>query len=115
MFSVDVRQIGQAWVLGLRGELDFHSAVQLREAVDTLLGEQQPLLMVIDCAALEYCDSTGITGLIKVHQRLSASAGVLRLAAVPGSVARVFALTGLAELIAVHDTAQDALLADAGE
>jgi anti-sigma B factor antagonist len=113
VFSVDVRPSGPAWVLVLRGELDFHSAVQLREAADTVLAGQPPLV-VIDCAALDYCDSTGITGLIRIHQRLSACGGALRLAAVPGSVARIFALTGLADVIAVHRTASDALSAADG-
>ncbi len=33
MFAVEIRQPGQAWLVSLRGELDFSSAVQLREAV----------------------------------------------------------------------------------
>ncbi|WP_328321546.1 STAS domain-containing protein [Streptomyces sp. NBC_00388] len=115
MFSVDIRPSGQARIVALRGELDYESAVQLREATDTLLGgPQPPPLVVIDCAALRFCDSSGISGLIRIYQRLSAGGGVLRLAALPGAVARAFALTGLEQVMAVHTTAREALYAGGG-
>ncbi|MHA6757339.1 STAS domain-containing protein [Streptacidiphilus sp. PAMC 29251] len=113
MFSVETRPAGLAYVLALRGELDFHSAVQLREAAETALaGPQPPPLMVVDCTAMTFCDSSGIGCLIGIYQQLSARGGALRLAAVPASVARLFALTGLNQVMAVHDTAREALEAD---
>ncbi|GAA2775692.1 STAS domain-containing protein [Streptomyces rameus] len=115
MFSVDVRPDRQASVLALRGELDHHSVVQLREAADAILSRPRPaMLVVIDCTALEFCDSSGIGGLISVYQRLSVHGGTLRLAAVPGSVARVFKLTGLEHVISVYSTADAALIAGSG-
>ncbi|WP_327676979.1 STAS domain-containing protein [Streptomyces sp. NBC_00467] len=115
MFSVDVRPAAQAYVLVRRGELDLHSAVQLQDAADTALtGPHPPALVVIDCAALNFCDFSGICGLIRVLPRLSAYGGVLRLGAVPGSIARVFELTGLDQVIAVFATAQEALAAGDG-
>ncbi|MEU6479141.1 STAS domain-containing protein [Streptomyces sp. NPDC047017] len=115
VFSVDVRPVGAATVLGLRGELDFDSAVQLHEAADAVL-VQRPVtkLVVVDCASLEFCDSSGIGALVRVHQRLSGADGLLRLAAVPASVARVFTLTGLHQVIAMHATTQEALAAGWG-
>jgi anti-anti-sigma factor len=102
-------------VLALRGELDHHSVVQLREAADAILSRPHPaILVVIDCTALEFCDSSGIGGLIGMYQRLSAHGGTLRLAAVPGSVARVFKLTGLEHVISVYSTADDALTVGSG-
>jgi anti-anti-sigma factor len=115
VFSVDSKPSEHAWVLALRGELDLYSTVQLREAADAVLtGPQSASLVVVDCTALDYCDSTGITGLIQLHQRLAGHGGVLRLAAVPASVARIFALTGLDQVISVHGTAYDALSAQDG-
>ncbi|MFD3546523.1 STAS domain-containing protein [Streptomyces sp. NPDC058655] len=115
MFSVDVKRTEQSCVFALRGELDFDSAVQLQEAADLVLtGPQQPRLVVVDCTALAFCDSSGIGGLVKIYQRLSAHGGALRIAAVPGSVARVLALTGLDRAIPVHPTAESALSADGG-
>ncbi|MCY0922911.1 STAS domain-containing protein [Streptomyces sp. H27-G5] len=80
MFSVDVRRTAQACVFALRGELDYDSAVQLQEAADLVLtGHDQPGLVVADCTALAFCDSSGIGGLIRIYQKLSAHGGLLRL------------------------------------
>ncbi|UFR06175.1 STAS domain-containing protein [Streptomyces sp. Go40/10] len=112
MFSVQVGPMARACVFTLRGELDHESAVQLREAADQVLSEASPpALVVVDCTGLTFCDSSGISFLIRIHQRLSAQGGVLRLAAVPSSVARVFALTGLDQAIGVHDTLHHAVSA----
>ncbi|MFE6552611.1 STAS domain-containing protein [Streptomyces sp. NPDC057746] len=91
MSAVGVRQTGQAWLLTLRGELDFSSAVQLREAADRMAAEpSRPGLMVIGCAGLDFCDSSRISSLIAIHPRPSARGSTLRLAAAPGAVARIF-------------------------
>jgi anti-anti-sigma factor len=114
MFSVDVEPAAQAVLFTLRGDLDFSSALQLREAADaTLSGHGRPALVVIDCSTLEYCDSSGINSLIMVYQRMAAHGGMLRMAAVPASVAHVFELTSLDKVIAVHPTVADALAAGA--
>lgn len=118
MFSVDVEPTVQAVLFTLRGDLDFSSAVQFQEAADAALAglgpEQPPPLVVIDCSALEHCDSSGINGLIKIYQRLAAYGGTLRLASVPGSVVHVFELTSLDELIGIHPTVAEALVAAEG-
>ncbi|MEW2304188.1 STAS domain-containing protein [Streptomyces sp. NPDC006655] len=112
MFSVQVGPTAPASVLTLRGELDHESAVQLREAADQVLSEApRPPLVVVDCTGLTFCDSSGISCLIRIHQRLSEQGGVLRLAAVPSSVARVFALTGLGQVIGVYGTLHHAVSA----
>ncbi|MES4893173.1 STAS domain-containing protein [Streptomyces sp. NPDC096012] len=117
MFSVQVRTSPRGRIVALRGELDHASAVQLQEAAETVFaGTQRPTLVVIDCADLEFCDSSGINSLVRMHLRLAGHGGVLRLAAVPASVARVFALTGLDQVIPMHDTAEEAVAAGgAGE
>ncbi|TXJ79130.1 anti-sigma factor antagonist [Streptomyces lavendulae] len=116
MFSVDAGPGGRERVLALRGELDYASAAQLQEAADAVLaGPQPPALVVLDCSALEFCDSSGINVLIGMHQRLEARGGVLRLAGVPGSVTRVFTLTGLDQVIGLYGTVADASAPAAGD
>ncbi|MFK0192858.1 STAS domain-containing protein [Kitasatospora sp. NPDC090308] len=95
MFSVQVAREERGTVLCLRGELDFDSAVQLPEATG-----REPARghgagpAVADCARLEFCDSSGIGAPVELLQRLTAQERMLRLAAVPNPVARLFAMTG---------------------
>ncbi|MEU5666054.1 STAS domain-containing protein [Streptomyces longwoodensis] len=104
-----ISSTARARVLALRGELDHESAVQLDEAADQVLGGTRRPVLVVDCADLEFCDSSGIGCLVRLYQGLAAHGAVLRLAAVPVSVARVFALTGLDQAIPVHATLDEAL------
>ncbi|MFC9057226.1 STAS domain-containing protein [Streptomyces sp. NPDC057074] len=109
VFSVDVRPYERGVVFALRGELDFDSVVQLHEATERELSRMEGPPVVVDCARLAFCDSSGIGGLLRLSQRLSAQDRVLRLAAVPASVARLLALTGLDRLFTVHADVHEAL------
>ena len=92
----------------LRGELDVESVVQLDEAAETALAAR-PSLVVVDCASLSFCDSSGISGLVWLYRRLSAQGGHLRMAAAPAPLAKVFSLTGLDQVIPVHTSTGEAL------
>ncbi|MFE5794295.1 STAS domain-containing protein [Streptomyces sp. NPDC056503] len=112
MFSVEVGQEERGTVLVLRGELDFDSAVQLDEAAR---GEPAPSggkgPVVVDLAAVTFCDSSGVSALLRLHRRLSAQGRLLTLAAVPPTVLRLFALTGLDRIFTAHPDAERALAA----
>lgn len=110
MFSVQVTHEARGAVFALRGELDFESMVQLDEAGERELARGRGAgAVVADCSRLTFCDSSGIGSLLRLFQQLSAQGRVLRLAAVPDAVARIFALTGLDQIFAVHADADQAL------
>ncbi|MFI8346853.1 STAS domain-containing protein [Streptomyces sp. NPDC085596] len=109
---MDVRQHALGVLFVLCGELDFDSVVQLHEAADEELAKSKGVSpVVVDCTALTFCDSSGISALLRLYQRLSVQQRVLRLAAVPASVSRLFTLTGLDQLFSVHMDAAEALAA----
>ncbi|MFD4789711.1 STAS domain-containing protein [Streptomyces sp. NPDC058459] len=109
---MEVRQHALGVLFVLSGELDFDSVVQLHEAADDELARSKGSLpVVVDCAALTFCDSSGISALLRLYQRLTAEQRALRLAAVPASVSRLFNLTGLDQLFSVHMDAAEALAA----
>ncbi|WP_435190751.1 STAS domain-containing protein [Streptomyces sp. bgisy126] len=116
MFAVDVRRDTRGVVFALRGDLDFHSAVQLYEAGDRELATgRETGAVVVDCTHLTYCDSTGITALLKMYNQLSAQSRVLRLAAVPAFLDRLFALTGLNQIFSLYADTDEALAAHAAD
>ncbi|MFF8983765.1 STAS domain-containing protein [Streptomyces globisporus] len=57
-------------------------AVQLDKAAPTVLATQPPPhVLMVDCASLSFCDSSGIGGFVRLHQRLAAQQGQVRSAA----------------------------------
>ncbi|MFE4860080.1 STAS domain-containing protein [Streptomyces sp. NPDC056670] len=112
MFSVQVTQEERGVVFALRGELDFESTVQLDEAgAGELARGRDGGLVVADCTALSFCDSSGINALLRLLRQLAVQERALRLVAVPNPVARLFSLTGLDRVFDVYATAGHALAA----
>jgi anti-sigma B factor antagonist len=87
-------------VLHVDGELDYEHAPALREQVERLvLNPGQNL--VIDLAALAFCDSTGITVLLAAHQRAQAAGARMTLAAVPANTLRILRVVGLDQVFTI--------------
>ncbi|MFD5110535.1 STAS domain-containing protein [Streptomyces cinereoruber] len=94
-------------VLELTGELDHHTAPEVRAALPGLTpstGQQ----LVLDLGGLTFCDSTGITVLIAARNHALAANATVVLAAVPGHLERILRIVGLDQVFAIHLTAQDA-------
>lgn len=80
--------------LSLRGEIDIASAPLLwRELQDAARPPARRI--VLDLAALDFIDSSGIRALLEAHDHADSSGGALVLTNVPPRVRELFRLTGL--------------------
>ncbi|QFX79532.1 STAS domain-containing protein [Streptomyces sp. SYP-A7193] len=94
-------------VIELAGDLDHHTAPEVRAALPALdlrAGQQ----LVIDLGSLTFCDSSGITVLIAARNHALAAGASIVLVAVPNRVSRIFRIVGLDQVFSTHPTAQDA-------
>ncbi|WP_329029935.1 MULTISPECIES: STAS domain-containing protein [unclassified Streptomyces] len=94
-------------VVELSGELDHHTAPEVRAALPALrlqAGQQ----LVCDLGALTFCDSTGITVLIAARNHALAAKASIVFVAVPDRVSRIFHIVGLDQVFSTCPTAQDA-------
>lgn len=87
----------------LIGELDHHTAAEIREKIDAAILQERCETLVIDLAGLTFMDSSGI-GLIMGRYRLVRSlGGKLRLTGVSGRMHTVLRLAGM-EKLPIWDT-----------
>ncbi|MEV7417402.1 STAS domain-containing protein [Streptomyces sp. NPDC089919] len=107
-FAVEVRPREGVVVLLLSGELDHDTVGPLRAALDTALTGARPRL-VVDCAGLRFCDSTGLNALLRARLAAEAAGGRLEVSGLPPVVRRLFRLTGADEVFAVHPDLESAL------
>ena len=93
-------------LLRVSGELDLASSPALEQELDRAVA-QSPTLIIIDLRELEFIDSTGLSVLIRAHQR--AQEGGHRLGIVNGSrqVRRLLTLTGVAERLTIVEQPED--------
>lgn len=84
------------------GELDLATAAQLARAISTAATGRPPRVLV-DLAAVEFCDSAGLRALLGAAREVEARAGRLVVAATPGGmVDRLLEVSGLREFLHVR-------------
>ncbi|KRV48752.1 metal ABC transporter substrate-binding protein [Wenjunlia vitaminophila] len=105
---VAVRMHGASAVVTPSGELDHHTADLLREQLEGCVAQGRSRL-VVDCSALEFCDSTGLNVFLGARTKAEAAGGGVHLAGMLPPVARVFEITGADAVFTVHRALDEAL------
>ncbi|MEV6237047.1 STAS domain-containing protein [Lentzea sp. NPDC051838] len=104
MLEVTVTESSPAsTLLTLSGELAGTGAERLLSRLDRLL-DQGHRYVVLDLSAVSFCDSSGVSALVRGHARASAAAGGLRLSSASVQVTRVLELSGLARMLGLPST-----------
>jgi anti-sigma B factor antagonist len=107
-FNVEQRSEGEATVLAVSGELDLAASPALEERLDQVFGDAVSQL-IIDLRQLEFIDSTGLSVLVKAHQRAQESGCTFGLVNGGSQVRRLLSLTGIAERLRVADAPEELL------
>jgi anti-anti-sigma factor len=84
----------------LQGEVDLLSEAPFVEEVDTLARDGNSSAILLDLAAVDFIDSSGVRALVRVRQRHGER---LRLVAVSAPVQRVLDIAGLSESFGLED------------
>ena len=107
-FRVHTNTVGRTRVVTIAGELDLAAAStlehELTEAIDARCE-----LIVVDLAALDFIDSTGLRVLVRGHQQAQETGLELGLINPGAQVERLLSLTGLADRLTLADGHQDQL------
>ncbi|MGI8506799.1 MAG: STAS domain-containing protein [Solirubrobacteraceae bacterium] len=110
-FTTEVRSEGRAAIIVVRGELDLASSPELEEQLERVW-DSGTELVVIDLRELEFMDSTGLSVIVRAHQRLTEEGRVLSLVKGSQQVQRLFDVTGVAERLQLVDTPEEVLNGD---
>lgn len=95
---VEVGEDGGETVFTLRGELDPHTAPDLRTEIDAVLASGRARL-VLDLAGLTFVDSSGLRVIISAHKDAAERGGRLVLRAPSQTTRRLLDITGLLDHI----------------
>jgi anti-sigma B factor antagonist len=95
-------------VTEVAGEIDLRTSEILRARLLELLDEGFSGI-VVNFAEVLFCDASGLGTLVAVHNRLRARGGELRVARARAPQRRLFQITGLDQVISLHDTVEDAV------
>jgi anti-anti-sigma factor len=105
--TLTVRDEGRTRIVALRGAVELEEADQFRAHLPALI-EPPFVHMILDLAELRFINSTGLSALLKVYQRVKHESGSLAIVNPSPSIANLLRLTRLSELVPVYPSLEAA-------
>lgn len=99
---------GGVAVVRVSGEIDLWTGEQFRAGLFAVV-EAGFGRIIVDFEGVRFCDATGLGALVAAYNRLDGSGDGLRLACVRPAQRRLFRITGLDRLFALHESVEEAL------
>jgi anti-sigma B factor antagonist len=79
-------------------EIDMTNAGDITDLLAAVAG-QSPEVITADMTATEFCDSGGVSALVRAHEMAAAAGSELRLALGDSPAARIIRLIGLDQIV----------------
>lgn len=108
---IDFERKNQVLIVKLIGELDHHSAEEVRVKIDDMLDRNNESKLVFDFSSVTFMDSSGIGVIIGRYKKIMMREGNVAIATVNSRIQRVFQLSGIFKIIKVYETIDDAVKA----
>ncbi len=96
--NVKVTYSGGVLKAALSGEIDHHTAADIRRTVDGEIERLQPEALSLDFSRVKFMDSSGIGLILGRYRLMSMVGGVVQLENVPPHLNRIIELSGVRSL-----------------
>lgn len=93
----------------LEGELDHHTADQLRNKAAKEIEEKKTRYLVFNLEKLSFMDSSGIGVILGRYKQIQQLKGEVIVCSLPPSIQRLFEMSGLLKIIRLEQTEEKAL------
>lgn len=92
----------------LAGELDHHSAKEVKDLIETVIKNRGVKNLIFDFSALKFMDSSGIGVIIGRYKLISALGGQVAIVSKNRVIDRLLNMSGIHKLIPVFSKLEDA-------
>ena len=96
--SVQINVTGEVVTAYLGGELDHHTAKEMRETIDTAIELNMPTLLVLDFKDISFMDSSGIGLVMGRYRNLIKTGAELHIIGAPPNIYKMLKLAGIERL-----------------
>ena len=103
------RQVGDAVVATLRGEIDLHNSPDVRARLLKFLDENKPKKLVLNLGDVPYMDSSAIAVLVEALQKMRKTGGKIYLTNLQPRVKGLLEIARLDSIFSVVASEEDAL------
>ena len=105
---IGTERYGASWVVTVVGDVDLHSAPELRDRLASL-GDTGAKHIVVDLSECEFLDSMGLGVLLGAKKRMARDGRELHVVVSSPDVRRIFEITMLDRVLDLHATRAEAL------
>jgi anti-sigma B factor antagonist len=105
--GLDVRKLDSHSVVDVKGEIDVYTAPKLREKLIELVSEGS-YDVIVNLEGVDFLDSTGLGVLVGALKRVKAHDGNLALVCTQDKILKIFKITGLTKVFAIHASVEEA-------
>lgn len=106
---LEFENIDDKLVVHMSGELDHHSAEDVRNKIDDRLERNNILKLIMDFHSVTFMDSSGIGVVLGRYRKLNVQNGDIAVIRVENPVNKVFELSGMYKIIKNYKCLEDAL------
>lgn len=103
VLSVKIDTTGQVVTAYLEGDIDHHTAREMRELIDKEIELNMPTLLVLDFSSVGFMDSSGIGLVMGRYRVLSKTGAELAVTGCSPSIYKVMKLAGLEKLARITE------------
>ncbi|SES62418.1 STAS domain-containing protein [Anaerobranca gottschalkii] len=101
--KVVVRYENKFMIASLVGELDHHTAVEVREVLQKEIQKEITTKVILDLKGLKFMDSSGVGVILGRYKELDKLGGKLVVTGLNDTVKKIFQISGLNKIIKVFD------------
>ena len=91
----------------LRGEIDHHSAVAVRSAIDDMIRTKRPAELIIDMSAVDFMDSSGLGLIMGRYSLMQKIGGEFALRNPNERIVKIFELAGLSRMVRIENGSEN--------
>ncbi len=106
--SLASKTVAGQTVLSVKGEVDMYSAPTLRDRLTDLVDSGQRTV-IVDLSEVGFLDSTGLGTLVAARKHATELGGALPLVCSQDRVLKLFRITGLDAVFAIHPSVDEAI------
>ncbi|ADU30055.1 anti-sigma F factor antagonist [Evansella cellulosilytica] len=107
---IDLEKRDKVLCVRLEGELDHHTAMELRERVDEALKEQNLTHILLNLEHLSFMDSSGLGVVLGRYKYVQTLGGEMVVCSISPQIKRLFEMSGLFKIVRLASNEMDALL-----
>lgn len=104
MMEVKITQQMDFSTAFIQGDIDHHTAKNIREKIDRYVKEKQPKLLKLDFSKVQFMDSSGIGLIMGRYKLMKLLNGSVRVINMPENIKRLIKLSGLLSLGVVEES-----------